>query len=115
MGHACCRHHVERTRPNRRCRHHDLAAALGLGKANGRQRHGLFILAAPRGEGVLHGFQRFRQTGHIAMAENAEDTGEQRDFLTIHNGVLVHQIAHQTLAPWSNGLWTWELLLNLEI
>ena len=41
--------------------------------------------------------QGLAQAGDVAMAEDRENTGEQRDFLAVDLGVLRHEKAHQRL------------------
>ena len=76
VGHTRRGHHIQCSGPNRRCRDHDLTPPLGLSEADGGQRHRLLVLSAPGRQRVLHGLQRFRQAGYVAMSENAEDTGK---------------------------------------
>ena len=97
MGRARSRHHVERARPDRGRRDHDLAPALRLGVAHGRQRHGLLVLPAPGRQPVLDRLQRLRETGHVAVAEDREHTGEERNLLPVDDGVLAAKIADQGL------------------
>jgi hypothetical protein len=66
-------------------------------KSDCRQRHGLFVLAAPHRHAVFHLNQRFGKARHVAMAKNAEDAGEQRLFLAVDHDELVDKIAHQAL------------------
>ncbi len=98
MGDAGRRHHVHGARADGRGGHHDLAAALGLGEADGGQRHGLLVLAAPGGQHVLHRLERLREAGDVAVPEDREDPRKEGNFLAIHHGELVAQVAHQRLS-----------------
>ena len=60
MRHTSGRHHVGRTRADRRRGNHDLPPQLCLAIADRGKRHGLFVLAAPRWQNVLNLFQRLR-------------------------------------------------------
>ena len=97
MGRSGRRHHVQRARPYRRGGDHDLSPALRFGVAHRCKRHRLFVLPAPCRKLVLHCFQRLAEAGHIAVAEDSEDTCEQRHPLAVNGGELVAQIAHQRL------------------
>ena len=97
MGTASRRHHVQSPRTDRRQRDHDLPPPLRLGKAHRRQCHRLFVLPAPRRQLVLHRLQRFRQAGHVAVTEYAEEPGKQWFLFAVDNDELVAQIAHQRL------------------
>ena len=97
MGRARSRHHVERAGADRGRGDHDLATALGLGVADGGQRHGLLVLAAPGRQPVLDRFQRFREAGDVTVTEDREHTGEERNALAVNDGVLVANIADQGL------------------
>ena len=97
--------HVAGARADRGERHHDLPAPLGLGEADRGERHRLLVLSAPGRELVLHRFQRLRQAGDVAVAEDGEEAGEERDDVPVDLGLLVDQIAHQRLRHGqANGL-----------
>jgi hypothetical protein len=93
----CGGDHVERARPDRRCRDHDLTPPLGLSEADGGQRHRLLVLSAPGRQTVLHGFQSLAKAGHVAVPENGEHSGEQRDARAVDRGELLRQPAHRGL------------------
>ena len=97
MGRARRRHHVERAGADGGRGDHDLATAPGLGEADGGQRHGLLVLAAPGRQPVLNRLQRFREARDVAVAEDREHAGEERNALAVQDGVLVAQIADQSL------------------
>ncbi len=97
VRHAGRGHHVGRPRPDRARRHHDLAARLGLGEADRRQRHRLLVLAAPGRQLVLDRLQGLAQAGDVAVAEDREHAGKQRHLGPVELGALRHQPAHQRL------------------
>ena len=97
MGRARRRHHVERAGADGGGGDHDLPPAPGLGEADGGQRHGLLVLPAPGRQPVLDRFQRLREAGDVAVAEDREHAGEERNALAVQDGVLTAQIADQGL------------------
>ena len=97
MGGARRRHHVERAGTDGRCGDHDLATASRLGEADGGQRHGLLVLTAPHGQPVPHRFERLREAGDVAVTEDCERAGEERDPLTVDDCVLAAEVADQGL------------------
>jgi hypothetical protein len=89
--------HVGGTRADRGGGDHDLPALLRLGVGDGGQRHGLLVLAAPGGELVLHGFERFGEAGDVAVAEDGENAREERLLVTVDHDPLVDQVLDQCL------------------
>ena len=97
MGRARRRHHVECAGADRGRGDHDLPASPGLGVADRGERHGLLVLAAPGRQPVLNRLQRFREAGDVSVTEDREHAGEERNALVVNHGVLVAQIADQSL------------------
>ena len=97
VGRARSRHHVERTGTDGRRGDHDLATASGLGEADGGQRHGLLVLTAPHGQPVLNRFERLREAGDVAVTENCERTGEERNPFIVDDRGLAAEVADQGL------------------
>ena len=91
------RHHVRRAGSDRRRRDHDLPAALGLGEADGCERHRLLVLSAPGRQAVLHGLKRLRKAGDVAVPEDGEHAGEQRRADAIDLGELLREPPGQGL------------------
>ena len=75
---AGCGHHVERARADGRRRGHHLAAVCRPRVGHRGQCHALLVLAAPGRQGVACLVQRGAEPQHVAVAEDREDTGEQR-------------------------------------
>ncbi len=88
-GHAvgmrgCCGgDHVGAAWADRGAGNHDPASPHRLAVGNGGQGHGLLVLAPVGGKLFLHRLESLGQTGHIAMTEDAEETGEDADLFTV--------------------------------
>src|SRR3712207_657171 len=68
-----------------------------LGEGDRRERHRLLVLAAPGRQLVLHLDERLREARDVAVAEDAENAREQRDFLAVEDGPLRDEVAHERL------------------
>ncbi len=77
MRHGGGGDHVGRPRPDRGGDGHRLPPMLRLGIGDGGMGHGLFVLAAPGGQGVLVGVQRLTQAGDVAVAEDRPDAFDE--------------------------------------
>ncbi len=64
------RHQIERTRPDRGCNRHGLAALARLGIGNGRMGHGLFIMPPPGRQTVAVSMKRLADPRDVAVAED---------------------------------------------
>ena len=91
MGKGCRCHHVECAGADGRGAGHEAAAEACLGKGDRRICHALLVLGAVGRQRVLDAMQRLADTGDIAMAENGEDTAEDRGLLTVNHGHLLGQ------------------------
>ena len=97
MGQACRCHHVGSTGANRGRSDHDLAAQLGFGITNRRQRHGLLILPAPHRQLVFHLNQSLGKASHIAVAKYRKHPRKQGFLFALNHRELVDEITHQSL------------------
>ena len=97
VGDGGGRHHVGRAGSDRRGGDHDPPATHGLGVGHARERHRLLVLAAVRRQLVLHRLERLGEGRHVAMTEDREDPGEERDLLTVDPRPLREQPSHDRL------------------
>ena len=97
VGDGGRRHHVGRAGSDRRRGDHDPPATHGLGVGHAGERHRLLVLAAVRRELVLHRLERLGQGCHVAMTEDREDAGEERDLLAVDPRPLREQPSHDRL------------------
>ena len=72
-------HHVQGPWTDRRRRDHGLAAIHRLGETDGREGHALFRVAAPCRQLVSNLVERAAEAEHVAVPEDGEDAGEQRN------------------------------------
>ena len=76
---------------------HHAAPVAGLGEGDGRERHGLLVMGAEGRQLVAQLRQGLADAGDIAMAEDGEDAGEERQGLAVDLGRLRGEIAQQGL------------------
>ncbi len=81
-------HHVRAPRADRRGRDHDPPPPHRLGVGNGGECHRLLVVAPPHRQHVLDGLERFGERRDVPVSEDAERPGEERDLLTVDDGVL---------------------------
>ena len=72
MGECGGRQQVGGARPRAGGAEHEAAAQVLLGIGRGGKAHALLVLAAVQRQFLADRIQRLAQTGHVAMAEDAE-------------------------------------------
>jgi hypothetical protein len=91
--HAGGRHHVERPRPDRRRRDHELAPAHRLGEAHRGERHALLVLPAPRRQRITGHLQGMAERGDVAVAEDGEHPRHERHLPPVDHRALGGEVA----------------------
>ena len=91
MGQRRAGQKVRRARTGARGAEHEPLTQPLFGIARSGEAHALFVLPAIERQLVAHVVQRLAQTGHVAMAKDAETATAQAHFLAVNLDELVGQ------------------------
>ncbi len=96
-GRGRCRQHVRRPRTDRRCAGIDPTPQVLLGETDGGMTHALLIAALMHHQFAAVLLKRLAQAQDIAVAENAENPGDELALHPVHLDILVIEEFHQGL------------------